>query len=282
MLRALLKIAVCALLAPGLTFAQSSDTVHIASFNVHYIVPHDDNDDWDERKYAVTRVLKDMNADIVAFQEMETFDGGHYSKRNLQLEWIISTTTGYEAAAVGDPAHFPSTQPIIYKANKFTVEDQGFFFFSETPEQIYSQQWNGGYPYFCSWTRFRSNDSEKDFYVFNVHNDYKSRSNRLKTSELIASRVEKIVPEGLPIVVLGDFNVPKGFKAIRLLESIGLSVIPPGGATNRVLGMHLLPAIDHILINEAVRLQSDIKVWRGRYDGVYPADHYPISVKVLF
>ena len=86
----------------------------------------------------------------------------------------------------------------------------------------------------------------------------------------------------MPIIVLGDFNAPKKFKEIRLLERIGLSVVPPSGATNRVLGMHLLPAIDHILINDTVRLQSDIKVWRDRYNSVYPADHYPVSVKVLF
>ena len=114
MLRTNLKIVVFTFLVSSSPLAQSSDTVHIASFNIHYIVPHDNNDDWGERKYAVTRVLEDMNADIVAFQEMETFDGGHYSGWNLQLEWIVSTTTGYESAALGDPEAFPSTQPIIY------------------------------------------------------------------------------------------------------------------------------------------------------------------------
>ena len=267
---------------PGKALVQSSSVLHIASFNIHYIVPNDKNDDWDERKHAVTHVLKDIDADIVAFQETETFDGGHYSKRNLQLDWIHSSTTGYKNAATGDPEVFPNTQPIIYKANKYTVVDHGFFFFSETPDKIYSKQWDGGYPYFCSWVRFRSRCSDKDFYLFNVHNDFKSRGNRLKTSELIVDRIEKIVLENLPIIVLGDFNAPKGFKEIRLLETIGLSVVPSGGATNRILGMHILPAIDHILISKEFRPQSDIKVWRNRYDGVYPADHYPISVKLSF
>jgi endonuclease/exonuclease/phosphatase family metal-dependent hydrolase len=90
------------------------------------------------------------------------------------------------------------------------------------------------------------------------------------------------VPDNLPIIVLGDFNAPKGFKEIRLLEALGLKVVPPRGATNRVLGMHLLPAIDNILISEEFKPKSDIKVWRHRYDGVFPADHYPISVKLAF
>lgn len=282
MLRILLTTVLFTLVLPGKALAQSSCVLHIASFNIHYIVPNDKNDDWDERKHAVTHVLKDIDADIVAFQETETFDGGHYSKRNLQLDWIHSSTTGYKNAAAGDPEVFPNTQPIIYKANKYTVVDHGFFFFSETPDKIYSKQWDGGYPYFCSWVRFRSRCTDKDFYLFNVHNDFKSRGNRLKTSELIVDRIEKIVLENLPIIVLGDFNAPKGFKEIRLLETIGLSVVPSGGATNRILGMHILPAIDHILISKEFRPQSDIKVWRNRYDGVYPADHYPISVKLTF
>lgn len=282
MLRILLTTVLFTLVLPGKALAQSSCVLHIASFNIHYIVPNDKNDDWDERKHAVTHVLKDIDADIVAFQETETFDGGHYSKRNLQLDWIHSSTTGYKNAAAGDPEVFPNTQPIIYKANKYAVVDHGFFFFSETPDKIYSKQWDGGYPYFCSWVRFRSRCSDKDFYLFNVHNDFKSRGNRLKTSELIVDRIEKIVLENLPIIVLGDFNAPKGFKEIRLLETIGLSVVPSGGATNRILGMHILPAIDHILISKEFRPQSDIKVWRNRYDGVYPADHYPISVKLTF
>jgi endonuclease/exonuclease/phosphatase family metal-dependent hydrolase len=118
--------------------------------------------------------------------------------------------------------------------------------------------------------------------MFNIHNDYKSRGNRLKTSELIADRIAKIAQENLPIIVLGDFNVPKGFKEIRLLEAIGLRVVPSSGATNRILGMHILPAIDHILISREFRPQTEIKVWRNRYDGVYPADHYPISAKLTF
>ena len=282
MLRTFLRTLAFTVLVTVSTLGQSSDAVHIASFNIHYIVPHNKNDDWTKRKHAVSLVLSEMDADIVAFQEMETFDGGHYSERNLQLEWVLSTTEGYETAAIGDPRIFPSTQPIIYKSSKYAVVDQGFFFFSETPDKIYSAQWNGGYPYFCSWVRFRDLRTQADFYVFNVHNDYKSRSNRLKTSRLVADRIERIVQDDVPIIVLGDFNVPKGFKEIRLLEEIGLSVVPPSGATNRVLGTHLLPAIDHILLSNALRPQSGIKVWRGKYDGVYPADHYPISVRVAF
>ena len=277
---AFLQATVFAVSAAAWSSVPVEESIRVASFNVHYIVPHDANDDWEKRKHAVTQVLKDMDADIIAFQEMETFDGDDYSDRNLQLEWVLATTTGYAPAAIGNPASFPTTQPILYRADKFSVVEQGFFFFSETPDRIYSAQWDDGYPYFCSWAHLRENGSGEQFLVFNIHNDYSSRNNRLKTSELVAARIQEINRDRRPTIVLGDFNAAANFREIRILEELGLAVIPPGGSTNRVLGLHLLPAIDHILVSESVQTHSNIKVWREKYDGVYPADHYPISTDV--
>jgi endonuclease/exonuclease/phosphatase family metal-dependent hydrolase len=90
------------------------------------------------------------------------------------------------------------------------------------------------------------------------------------------------VQEDLPIIVLGDFNVPKWAKEIHLLETIGLSIVPPTGSTNRILGLPILPAIDHILISKEIKPHSDIKVWQNRYDGIHPGDHNPISVNLTF
>ena len=277
-----LTVVWCSLLSLACFFVKAEQhhhALHIASFNIHYIVPSDKKDDWENRKHAVTNVLNDMDADIVAFQEMETFDGGYFSERNLQLKWVMSSTTGYDAAAIGDPQLFPHTQPILYKPEKYEVIDQGFFFFSETPDKIYSRQWDGRYPYFCSWVQFRIKwTGGKEFYLFNVHNDYGSRSNRLKTSELIADRLKLIAQENYPIVIVGDFNAPWWAKELDILGEVGLSIVNPSGSTNRLFGLPLLPAIDHFLISADVRLQSEIKVWRDKYDGVYPGDHFPISV----
>jgi endonuclease/exonuclease/phosphatase family metal-dependent hydrolase len=122
----------------------------------------------------------------------------------------------------------------------------------------------------------------KDFYLFNGHNDYKSLSNRLKSSRLIADRVVEIAPDDVPIIVLGDFNASTSSREIRLIEAIGLSAVPPGGATFRKWGFHFPVAIDHILTSKDFTPQSNIKVWRNRYDGVYPSDHNPVSVKLVF
>ncbi len=285
MLRTLLNIALLLglITSPVTVLAQQNDNeLYIASFNIHYITPNREDDGWTERKQAVIRVLKDINADVIAFQEMETFVGGHFSPRNLQLEWIQSNISSYKVAAYDKPEIYPNTQPILYRGDKYSMQEQGFFFFSPTPDTIYSRQWDGRYPYFCSWARLRHNATQQDFYIFNIHNDYNSNDNRLKTSALIAERIKQIVPQDTPVIVLGDFNALSWFEELRIIEKAGLNVVPPTGSTNRLLGMHILPAIDHILISSQFKPLAPIKVWRDRYDGIYPGDHNPISVRLAW
>ncbi len=273
-------------LATGVSMADEPEhtkmTFTVVSFNIRYIVPSRPNDDWLDRREAVAGVLADMQADIIAFQEMETFGGGSYSDQNLQLEWVLKNFTFFSPGAVGDPKIFPVTQPILFDSRRLELVEQGFFFFSETPDEIYSRQWNGRYPYFCSWVKLRELNTEREFYVFNMHNDFASRRNRIRSTELVMKRIESINEDSLPLVLLGDFNAPASFAELRSFAEIGLSLVTPSGSTNRIAGLAILPAIDHILINSGFSADAPVRVWRNRYNGRYPSDHFPISVDLEF
>ena len=252
----------------------------VASFNIHYVVTTNGPDeDWEARKTAVTEVLRRVDADIIAFQEMETFEGGHFSRDNLQLDWILQTLPGYAVAAFGDAEVFPITQPVLYRPDRFSVEEHGFFFYSETPERIYSPQWDGGYPYFSTWVRLRSKCKQENLLLMNVHNDYDSRDNRLRTSRLVAERTQSLSGDDA-VIVLGDFNVRSSAREIRILEEIGLEVVETIGSTNRIWGLHLMPAIDHFLVDPRFETPAEARVWRDKIDGEYPSDHYPISIEL--
>lgn len=254
----------------------------VASFNIHYIVTTDGPDeDWEARKHAVAEVLQRVDADIIAFQEMETFEGRSFSYQNQQLDWIRAKVPGYAVAAYGDAATFPITQPILYRQDRFTALEQGFFFYSDEPDRIYSPQWDGGYPYFSTWVRFRSACKGENLFVMNVHNDYSSRSNRLRSSELIAQRIGAHAADDA-VIVLGDFNVRSSAREIRLIEETGLRVVEPVGSTNRIWGMHLVSAIDHFIIGPGLEPGGEIRVWKDKIDGEYPSDHYPISLQLAW
>ena len=237
------------------------------------------DEEWEERKQAVTEVLRRVDADIIAFQEMETFEGQHFSRENQQLDWILETLPDYEVAAFGDPEVFPITQPILFKPDKFSLQEQGFFFYSDEPDRIYSPQWDGGYPYFSTWARLISKCRQESLLLVNVHNDYSSRDNRIRTSHLIAERTRQLSKDDT-VIVLGDFNVRSTRNEIKIIEEIGLRVVEPNGSTNRIWGMHLMPAIDHFIVDSRFKVPGYMRVWRDKVNGEYPSDHYPISLEL--
>jgi len=270
-------IASCSSTAP---YTDEGDFT-IASFNIHYLAVGRDVMPWDERKEAVREVLEELDADLVAFQEMETFGGGHMSEENIQLDFVLDSFPRYEAAAIGDPERYPSTQPIIYRADRFRAVEQGFFFFSPTPDVIYSRPWHARFPAFASWALFERLATGERFYVYNVHFDASSARNRLKSASLTIERIDERSVDA-PVLVVGDFNAPLAFPTMRRFMRSGLDHSGIRRATFHFKrGFNLIPAIDHILHSEGLETLKG-HIARGDSDGVYPSDHYPVMTAVTF
>jgi endonuclease/exonuclease/phosphatase family metal-dependent hydrolase len=252
----------------------------VGTFNIHYIAPWQDRMVWEDRREAVVAMLEDAEADIFAFQEMETFEGGSYNDENRQLDWIARHFPDYAFAAAGDPREYPSTQPVMYRRDRFDVAEQGFFFFSPTPDEIYSRSWDGGFPAFCSWVRLIDRETGGGFYVYNVHFDHSSRSNRVKAARLVAERIRSRRHQDVPAIVVGDFNAPWFFAPVQIVSDAGLHIADTTGSTfHFARGINIVPAIDHVLVTEGLGARRT-EVLRRRYDGVWPSDHYPVLVTV--
>jgi endonuclease/exonuclease/phosphatase family metal-dependent hydrolase len=254
----------------------------LLSFNIHYISPSQTSMVWDDRKAAVAAVLKEADADIMAFQEMETFMRGDFSDQNLQRDWVAAHFPDYGISANGDPRHYPFTQPIFYRLDRFEALEQGFFFFSETPELIYSRSWDGRFPAFCSWTRLRDKRTGRSFYLYNIHLDHASLGNRIKAARLIARRIAEREHQEDAVLVAGDFNAPAAFRPLRIVAASGLTLAPRDGGTfhfNR--GIRLMPAIDHILYSKDF-VHFETKTFSQRYEGVWPSDHYPVLARLSY
>ena len=258
------------------------DSLRVATYNVHYIrrnatsgkwsVP-----DWDRRKGALDTAFKTLDADIVAFQEMETFAGGNDDSTNLARNWLLENNPGYRAAAIGDWRTFPSTQPIFYRAEKYEMTDHGWFFFSETPDVIYSRTFDGSYPAFASWADFRDRATGGEVRVLNVHTDYASGENRERSTALVAERVRTWIGEGRAVILAGDLNARLGSSLHETLEQAGLSFAPVEGATYHFdRGLNLFGAIDHVGYSSGLSLAAGPFVWREKPGGVWPTDHYPV------
>lgn len=252
--------------------------VDLVSLNIHYLVPGADKTGWSERKYAVSSALDELDPDIVAFQEMETFERGHFSSKNIQLDWVMSTSDGYSVGAYGLPEDFPITQPILYKTDRFDLLDQGFFFFSAEPDTPYSKPWRGGWPAFTTWVLLKEVDTNQEIYVFNVHLDAFSRVNRVRGAELIRNRVESRLQPNIPAVVVGDFNSLRGSKVINILTDDLMQPVGLRGSTYHFgRGLNLYGPIDHVLHTSGI-LPVESVVVQKKWNAQWPSDHYPVYV----
>lgn len=261
-------------------------SLRIATYNVHYIILSKATGawsvgDWERRKAPLDAAFKAVDADVIGFQEMESFTRGNDGSVNLTLDYLLENNPAYAAAAIGDWREFPSTQPILYRRDVLRMLDQGWFFFSDTPDEIYSRTFNGSYPAYASWARFED-QSGTAFYVYNVHFEYKSASNRKLSAELVRSRIAPLIDAGETVFLIGDINGRADSQAVQILEDAGLDFAPVEGATyhfNR--GFNLFGAIEHIAMTGGATLSGAPVVLRSRFLGEWPSDHYPVFADYL-
>ncbi|WP_146587389.1 endonuclease/exonuclease/phosphatase family protein [Puniceibacterium confluentis] len=255
--------------------------LRVATFNAHYIVLGQATGawsvgDWERRKGAFDAAFKALGADIVAFQEMESFQHGDDGSVNLARDHLLAQNPDYRAAASGDWQDFPSTQPMFYRPDRLRLLKQGWFFFSETPDVIYSRTFNGSYPAYCSWARFQPQEGQP-FTVFNVHFEYKSGSNRRRSAQLVSERMQPQIEAGEPVFLVGDLNARVGGEAYEILADAGIRFAPVAGATYHFdRGLNVFGAIDHLGATPNIRRVSDPVVLRRQFDDEWPSDHYPV------
>ena len=254
----------------------------LATWNIHYIWLNRDTGrwsrgHWETRKRSADAAFKALDADLVAFQEMESFSGGNDDSVNLARSWLLEQNPDYVAAAIGDWREFPSTQPLLYRPDRLTLLEQGWFFFSDTPDVIYSHTFNGSFPAFASWARFQLNQTGKAFRVVNVHVDFSSGENREKSIALTLDKAQVWLDAGETVFLVGDLNARAGSDLVETLEAAGFRFAAVEGSTyhfNR--GINLFGAIDHLSVNGDATLSGGPWVLRRKWDGVWPSDHYPV------
>ncbi|MEM9604045.1 MAG: endonuclease/exonuclease/phosphatase family protein [Pseudomonadota bacterium] len=287
---ALLAVLTCSVLAACQSAPPNAPPPHtdrsalrVATWNIHYIWLNRDSGrwsrgHWDARKDAALAAFKALDADVVAFQEMESFGGSDDDSVNLARSALLAANPGYAAAAVGDWRRFPSTQPLLYRTDRLTLLDQGWFFFSDTPDRIYSRSFDGGYPAFASWAAFEQHSTQQRFRVVNVHYDFSSRHNRRASTALTVERTRSWVQQGDTVFLVGDLNARLGSDVVATLRDAGFRFADIAGSTYHFnLGLNLFGAIDHIAATPGATLEHGPWVLRQRWDGVWPSDHYPIA-----
>lgn len=253
----------------------------VATYNVHYL----DLDagageewglsEWQARRGPLVAQVRQIGADIVAFQELET--RGQGAGADVWEAWLLAALPEYRAAATDFGRGVAVGQPIFYRPEAFRLLDDGFAFFSRPDATFRSIRAIAGYPDAVTWARFEHRESGAGLTVFNVHLHFIDTSQRLRSAARVREMAEVAKARGDAVLVAGDFNARRNSRALKVFYEGGFRRAPQRGATFHFnKGLHLFGAIDHVLHGARAVPLGRTGTGNRQVNGVWPSDHYPL------
>ncbi len=271
--------------------AAPDNTLSIMSFNIRYGSARDGSNHWKLRKDMVFSVLEDQQPDVVGLQEALGF----------QINQITETVPGYTSIGVGrdDGKTQGEYSALLYRSDRFDVQDSDTFWLSETPNVVASMSWNTACTRICTWALFKDKISERQFYVYNVHLDHVSQEAREKGVKLVLNRIGQRRTLA-PAFITGDFNAGETNPAITQIKEPEFKVktaaapktvhlvdtfrvvhpdAKPVGTFNSWKGAATGQKIDYVFAMDHVTILS-ADILRMHRSGRYPSDHFPVVATV--
>jgi endonuclease/exonuclease/phosphatase family metal-dependent hydrolase len=176
---------------------------------------------------------------------------------------------------------------VFYDARRLDPLEYDHFWLSDTPAVTGSQSWGGCCPRMVTWVRFADLATGARLHAVNTHFEAFDATARENSARLLLERL----PDGLPLVVTGDFNEPAraGETVYDLLVSSGRLVDTWEAAASRgplYATAHDYrppvpdgPRIDWILTSPEVTTRAASINTYAR-NGQYPSDHLPVQAVV--
>jgi endonuclease/exonuclease/phosphatase family metal-dependent hydrolase len=262
-----------------------NDHVKMMSFNIRYGSADDGKNSWPNRSELVFDVICRYKADVVGLQEALRF----------QIDEIRRALPEYGEIGVGrdDGKKQGEYCCILYRKDRFKVDDEETFWFSNSPWVPGTIHWGNACTRICTWARLIDRETGKAFYVYNLHLDHVSQPSRERSVELLAKKINAREHDD-PYVVMGDFNAAEDNKAIHYLRGWGEIKSPvvmvdtyrlahpfeeQVGTAHRFDGKKDSGKIDYIFAEMRTRV-FDARIMRYHQGKRYPSDHFPVTAEL--
>ena len=250
--------------------------ISVMSYNIRLATESDGENAWSQRKEYLTSQVVFYEPGIMGVQEALP----------EQLEFLDEELEQYRYVGVGrDGERKGEFSAIFYNSDLFEMLDNDTFWLSETPERI-SRGWDAALNRICTYGRFREKASGKEFYVFNTHFDHKGEVARLKSAELIVDKIKEVNSDGLPVVLMGDLNLPPSSPSLVPIQRYlndsravaSEAVFGPEGTFNGFkFGEPVGERIDYVFTSEGIKVLK-YGVLTDSKELKYPSDHFPVLV----
>ncbi len=244
----------------------------VLTLNLRFGLADDGSNSWRYRKQCYPSLLEKYRADFIGFQEANDF----------QVNFLKKILTEYEFIGQRSPSPPFWQNNIIFYKKTWTCILQEHFFLSPTPT-IPSRFRESLWPRQCTAGVFKYDNHR--LICINTHFDF-DVSVQVESAKLIMERQSRL-PSDVPAILMGDFNAPPFSPCQNIFtgehqkpnskECFFKNTFKkpfPGtyhGFTGEENGDH----IDWILYRGRIS-QTEQKVIRDTFDGLYPSDHFPL------
>jgi endonuclease/exonuclease/phosphatase family metal-dependent hydrolase len=170
-------------------------------------------DPWDERLPDFGDILARHQPDLVGLQELTWPE---------EVADVLALQPGFEAVHYrGDePGPFGLTDypdaAILFRSERFTLLEKGFYWLSPTPDEPWSTGWADGLQFarIATWARLEERRTGRELVFVTTHFD-NNAPNQEHSAPLL---LERTAPwADLPVIVTGDFNSQPADEAYRIL-----------------------------------------------------------------
>jgi endonuclease/exonuclease/phosphatase family metal-dependent hydrolase len=167
---------------------------------------------WSQRAPVIASLIRFHKFDVLGVQEAY----------RSQLNDLQALMPAYAFSGRGrdDGREAGEHAAIFYRKDAFTLQAEGMFWLSETPEKP-SIGWDAKFNRVCTWVKLEDHKTRKAFFVFNTHFDHQGSIARAESARLILKAVTKI-SGGQPAILTGDFNVNQTSESYKLIHDSGL------------------------------------------------------------
>lgn len=263
----------------GIIHSQDNQNLrlNIMTYNIRYASDQPEIHSWDNRRDGIIESFSGV--DIAGLQEVLP----------VQVEYLKTKLPGYRMiyrSREKDPLEGEGV-PLLYRQDRFALLDSGIFWLSGTPDAPGSNTWQAACNRIVTWCRFRDIPSGREFFVFNTHLDHVSQHAREMSIRLILEYISNMA-SGLPVILMGDFNVEEDNAVYRRITEYGLKdayreIHPASDSAD--LTFHGWRSeigssrIDYIFVSHEIKIRS-AEVIRKKIHGIYPSDHLPVLSKI--
>ena len=255
--------------------------ISVMSFNIRSSTITADTGDrqWDKRKYAVQKMVKDVKPDIIGMQEAT----------NAQRADLRSLLEGYALFEVpGTGTSKGGNTVLMYNTAVLEPLQCKSFYLSSTPDKPSVNGWNEETQYRTTiWGEFKHIASGRTFFVADTHmplgSEERDNTARINSANLNISRMKAAAGEDAVVFIIGDMNCSRE-------SSVTGKCLDPyyawmSSAREKAVKTDSTPSfnnwggskstIDYIFYRNVV--VSEFRTVSGTGYGVtYISDHYPI------